>query len=335
MPTSRGKVRRTWRSRLLFLTPVLPLLIGGPMTGEPSTPARRPQVGDTLSYFLGQPRPGPEPELFAEGIVSTDGGMYGTVVFSPDQTMAFWAKDEERGLFFSRYSGGEWSAPAEFPFPREYRLSSPFFSVNGRRLYFLVAGQDEAGMDRDEKIWVVDRVGDGWGEPSELDPVVNSLNKHWQFSLDRSGNVFFMAESADIYVSELRDGRYGAPTRLPSPVNTNAPESSPNISPDGDFLLFDRWFETPPYVRIMVSFRGPDGGWGEPVDLSPYTKSEGNDSAARISPDGRYLFFQSAREGSDPNRSVFWMEAAFLEGLRPGAPLNGAAQDVPASSGGL
>lgn len=103
--------------------------------------------------------------------------------------------------------------------------------------------------------------------------------------------------------------------RLPDPINTDAPETGPNVSPDGSFLLFDRWFDSLPYIRIMVSFRSDQGEWSQPVDLSPYTRSEGNDSAARLSPDGKYLFFQSQRAGSDPNRSVYWMKADFIEAL--------------------
>jgi len=253
---------RTDRLRPLLLI-VMPVLLACRSGGrEPGSLMGEIQADDTLSAYLGQPRPGPDPVLFAEGIVSTDAGMYGTVVFAPDMTEAFWVEDEDPGLFFARVVDGEWGAPERLPFPEGYRLSSPFFSHDGRRLYF-------------------------------------------------------MAEGADIYVSELRNGAYHEPVPLPSPVNTEAPESSPNISPDGDLLLFDRWFESPPYVRIMVSFRERGGGWSEPIDLSPYTKSEGNDSAARLSPDGKYLFFQSAREGSDPNRSVYWVEAGFLETLRP------------------
>jgi hypothetical protein len=37
--------------------------------------------------------------------------------------------------------------------------------------------------------------------------------------------------------------------------------------------------------------------------------------SARLSLDGKYLFFQSQRTGSDPNRSLYWMSADFIAGL--------------------
>lgn len=286
---------------------------------EPGPPFR-----EKPTDYFGELRPGATPIQFAPGVVSTPEGMYGTVVFSPDQTQAFWAKDEHPGLFFSRLTDGVWTPPGEFPFPQGSRLSSPFFSHDGRCLCFLVAGRDADGMDTGEKIWVVEKEGDGWGEPRELDHQVNSVKKHWQFSLDEEGSVYFGGDGADIYVSAFREGEYEPPVRLSGPINTDAPESSPHISPDGEILLFDRWFQTSPYVRIMASFRNQDGRWSVPVDLSPYTRSEGNDSAARLSRDGKYLFFQSVREGSYPGRSVYWMDAAFIQDLREEDPAPGA-----------
>jgi len=277
------------------------------------------QVRDTTAY-LAQPRPDTVPVLFAPGVVSTSDGMYGTVVFSPDQDEAVWAKDKRSELFLSRREGGRWSSPVTFPFADGYRLSSPFFSADGQRLYFLAARHGAGNLDEADEVWVVDRKGDGWGEPRELDAALRSVgDKHWQFSVAENGDVYFGGEGADLYVAEFRDGRYRRPARLPDPISTDAPETGPNISPDGSFLLFDRWFDSSPYIRIMVSFRNDEGGWSEAVDLSPYTRSEGNDSAARLSPDGKYLFFQSQRAGSDPNRSVYWMKADFIEGLRRSA----------------
>lgn len=320
-------LRRSPLLTLLLFGAVVAPGCGGAREGA-SSPVE--DVPDTTTAYLGQPLPGVDPVLFAEGIVSTEGGMYGTVVFSPAGDEAFWAMDEDPHLYFSRLAGGEWAAPAVFPFRENYRLSSPVFSADGEKLYFLAAFHGASGMDEDDRIWVVDRSGNGWGEPRELDSRVNAVSKHFQFSVDGRGDVYFGGEGADIYLAEWKDGAYLTPVRLPAPINTTAPEVSPQISPEGDFLLFDRFFDSPPYVRIMVSFRNPDGGWGDPVDLSPYTRSEGNDSGARLSPDGKYLFFQSTREGSDPNRSVYWMEAGFLRELRAQARSGGGAASPPA-----
>jgi len=301
---------------LLGLALITPLSILASGVGWVSAAAALPPSADTLHHYFGEKKPGSTPIKFSPGIVSTDAGMYGTVVFSPDHSEAVWAMDEHPGLFQSRLENGEWTDPLEISFLPNHRLSSPFFSADGRRLFFMAAGGDEAGMDEKERIMVAERGVAGWMEPHELDPQLNRSQMHWQFSLDNHGNLYFMGEGAELFVSAMEAGDYLDPVLLPPPINSEAPESSPNISPNGEMLLFDRWFQTSPYVRIMASFRRPDGAWSDPVDLSPFIGSEGNDSCARLSPDGQFLFFQSVREGSDPNRSVYWIDAGFLSTLR-------------------
>jgi hypothetical protein len=182
------------------------------------------QARDTTTDYLGQPRPDTIPVLFSPGLVSTTDGMYGTVVFSPDLDEAFWAKDKRSELFLSRRVRGRWGAPTTFPFAEGYRLSSPFFSADGERLFFLAARHGAAGLDEGGEVWVVDRNGDGWGEPRELDPVLHSVgDKHWQFSVAENGDVYFGGEGADLYVAEFKDGQYQRPVRLPDPINTDAP----------------------------------------------------------------------------------------------------------------
>lgn len=283
---------------------------------SPAATIPSPQEAGRATDYLGETLPGDEPVLFSPGIVSTEEGMYGTVVFSPDQTEAFWAKDEHPGLFRSHLVDGRWTLGEEAPLLPGHRLSSPFYSPDGNRLYFMAKGRNGSGLDERERIWVAERTSSGWGEPRDLHLGEAYVPMHWQFSLEERGTLYFMGEGADLYVSVPTEDGYADPVLLPPPINTEAPESSPHISLDGTILLFDRWFQSSPFVRIMVSFKDSRGAWSEPVDLSTQIGSEGNDSCARLTPDGSLLFFQSVRAGSDPNRSVYWMDAGFLKELR-------------------
>jgi hypothetical protein len=38
---------------------------------------------------------------------------------------------------------------------------------------------------------------------------------------------------------------------------------------------------------------------------------------ARVTPDGKYIFFQSNRAESGASRGLYWVEAAVIEELRP------------------
>jgi ankyrin repeat protein len=270
--------------------------------------------------YLGQTPPGETPQLFAKGIVSTRRGMYGTIVFSPDGQEAFW-KPEGPEMLGMKRDRGVWSPPVGFTFATKESLNVPFFSLDGRRLYFMAGTPNAQGIIEKEAIWHVEKTGAGWSDPKPFDPTVNSVNMHWQFSMDRNGDVYLNA-NAGIYRARFVDGRYLAPEPLPAPVNVNhtqeekyrAGELGPFISPAGDYLIFSKFGGG---SRLFVSFKKSDGSWAEPRNLSERLQTEGNDSLANVTPDGKYLFFQSVRRGSGASRGLYWVDARVIEALRP------------------
>jgi hypothetical protein len=112
--------------------------------------------------------------------------------------------------------------------------------------------------------------------------------------------------ASGLFVSRLTDGRYAEPVALDAPVRASGSEAMPFVAAAGSYLLFQRNSD------LHVSFRGSDGGWLAPVPLpSPVNTPEG-ELCPVVSPDGRYLFF--IRSGH-----VYWVDAAFIEDLRPGS----------------
>jgi len=264
--------------------------------------------------------PGLSPRLFAKGIVSTRQGGYGTIVFSPDHRDAFW-KPNGPHLLFMTSEGGVWSAPRVFPSAARPAIDVPFFSPDGRRLYFMAVTSGAEEKVGNEEIWFVERTGGGWSEPRSFDPVVNSVPMHWQFSMDAHGHVYLSTDGG-VACARFENGRYRAPEKLPAPVNQphtpeekyRAGEVGPFISPKGDYLIFTKFGAG---VGLWITFAQRDGGWGEPLNLSERLGGTGNDSAAQVTPDGKYLFFQSVRPGSAPSRSFYWVDTKVIESLRP------------------
>ena len=191
-----------------------------------------------------------------------------------------------------------------------YRINSPVLSADGERLYFLAAGRDSGGMDQNDQIWCVDRTAQGWSEPVCLPAEVNGVSKHFQFSVDGQGSIYFGGEGANLYMAERVADGYAAARRIEGPLNTEDAEVDPCISPSRDSLIFTRFSQAG--VELLASFRSEMGLWSEPVSLSDVI---GSGSGARFSPDGKYLFFQSERADSYRGRSVYWVEARILESL--------------------
>jgi hypothetical protein len=271
--------------------------------------------------YAGQALPGRTPKVFAQGIVSSIRGLHSTVAFSPDGSEAYWSPMDPKSpaLLSMKRVNGQWTAPEKASFSGAHRDDVPFFSPDGKRLYFLstrpIPGHRKPGY---ENIWFVDRTASGWSEPRPLGSEVNAVEMHWQFSVDRAGSAYFGSHDprgkggGDIWVSRFEGGRHRAPVNLGAPINTAQAEGEPFIAPDGTYLLFSRDLD------LYVSFLRKDGGWTEPLSLGPGINTRAYELCPQVSADGRYLFFLSSRTGEN---AAFWVEAGFLEEMRKTARL--------------
>lgn len=273
--------------------------------------------------YLGQDPPADKPELFAPGIISSVWGLHSTVVFSPDGSEVWWAPMvtypgeiySRGGLLMMKRVEGRWTAPAWAPFSGpEGEDDVPFFSGDGNRLYFLSRRPlPDATQGVAEGVWYTDRTATGWSVPQPLDPNVNAVDKHWQFWLDREGDLYFAGRPpdsrgmSDIYVARFAGGVYGKPVNLGDPINTAGIDDTPFVAPDGSYLLFSRQFD------LWASFREPDGSWGAPVNLGPEVNSPSIDLCPMVTADGKYLFFLSQRGGES---HAYWVSAKVIHDLR-------------------
>jgi hypothetical protein len=316
--------------------------------------------GDVLQLtgpYLGQKLPGETPELFAPGIVST--GMYTRdIAITPDGKEIYfglvvgpWATILETHL-----TPRGWTRPEVAPFARDARFFNlePAISPDGKRFFFLSTrvpgprspepGEIRAWVNQD--IWVMDRVGDGWGEPYNLGAPVNSADAEFFPSLGRDGTLYFTRSPAGggesyIYRSKLVDGRYQEPEKLPAQVNSTPSQYNAFVAPDQRFLVFstqDRK-DGRGSADYYISFRGPDDTWTGPVNLGDVVNSPmGAEFSPYVSPDGRFFFFMAVKprpqseipdsltlgflkryraEPGSGNPAVYWMDASFLDRLKP------------------
>src|SRR6202007_595893 len=101
-----------------------------------------------------------------------------------------------------------------------------------------VEGRKRGGTD----IWVVKRRGNGWGEPINLGSPVNTDGYELACSSANDGTLYFSSTGTtgnmDIYYSKLADGKYQAPERLDTTINTAYQENDPFIAPDQSYILY-------------------------------------------------------------------------------------------------
>jgi ankyrin repeat protein len=270
--------------------------------------------------YLGQAPPDTVPVIFAPGIISSLWGLHSSLAFSPDGTEVYWVPMidmpgqpySRNNIHFMKRVGNRWAPPqiASFSGLEGVSDGEPFFTEEGNRLYFNSGRPNpEQGIGKKENIWYVDRTPSGWGEPKPVSQVINRMSMHWQFSLDRKGNICFASDDPgghgmqDIYISSFKDGEYGMPENLGVNINSAENEMTPFISPDGDYLIYTRGTD------MLISFRSADGTWGESKSMgSPV--STGFELCPLLTPDGKYLIFLSRRGGES---HPWWVSASVLK----------------------
>ena len=142
---------------------------------------------------------------------------------------------------------------------------------------------------------------------------------HWQVSVDKKGNLYFGARDpggvkfGEIFCSKYVDGEYRKPEKLSDKVNSVNNEGSPYISPDGDFLLFDRASSFGQQMGLYISFPDKDGSWTEAKPIAEIAKISPTSQCCNVSYDGKFLFYVS---GYRNQFGVYWTDTGFINRMK-------------------
>ena len=129
--------------------------------------------------------------------------------------------------------------------------------------------------------------------------------------------VFDDARSNDVIrISRLKDGKREEPKLLGKNINTGKWTAHPFIAPDESYLIWDSERDNG-YGKsdLYISFRQQDGSWGTAINMGAKINTDGTENGAYVSPDGKYLFFNSPI--SKNNSGIYWVDAQIIETLRP------------------
>jgi Tol biopolymer transport system component len=278
--------------------------------------------------------PMPEPTIFAEGVVST-GDFESHPAFTPDGRTLYFLKNSPTFNFWTivvtYFKNNRWSAPEVASFSGQYRDADPFITSDGSKFYF-ISDRPKAvpNIKEEEKsldIWLMEKVGNGWGAPKNLGAPVNSSGSEWYPTVALDGTLYFGSDraggkgSTDIYRSRLVDGKYMEPENLGDAINTQFDEFEPYIAPDQTYLIF---MAARPDGRggsdLYISHqRG--GTWTKAVNLGDKINSNGSEYSPKVSPDGKYFFWSSTRGLASTSQPKRFSYAELLTRLR--SPRNG------------
>jgi hypothetical protein len=268
--------------------------------------------------YLGQSPPDLSPRMFAPGIVSTERNELNSV-FTPDGKEFYYAVQGGSmhwTIMTMKLEKGYWSSPRPASFSGRWSDVDLFITADGRRLYFCSNRplDKQSNVAKDFDIWMAERTAEGWAEPTNLGPPVNSSADEFYPSLTKDGTIYFQSGrpggpgAPDIWRARYIEGRFAQAECLPPPVNGPGFEGDTLIASDESYLLVSTSRNsTTAQADLFISLHGLDETWTPLVKLGfDVSSPEEGENCQMLSPDGRYLFFT---RGGD----IYWVDAKVIE----------------------
>ena len=268
----------------------------------------RAQISEVSGAYLGQKAPGSIAVPFAPNIITTS-RFEVTGVFSNDLNEFYFIRgdheNKKQEFVVYKNENNQWQETVI-----SARAGTPLMSPDGKTMH----------LGRRFKV----RTKTGWSEIKSLESPVKDV-PIMRLSSSQKGTYFFdefkKDFTGDIRYSRLIDGKHETPKLLSKNINSGK-SFHPFIAPDESFLIFDSTREGG-YgdSDLYISYRNKDGSWGDPINLGDKINTDSWEGVASLTPDGKYLFFNrriSPGEGDAlPNVDIFWVDAKFIEALRP------------------
>ena len=309
--------------------------------------------------YLGQTPPGDSAVIFAPEIIGT--GMYTRdITISPSGDELFYGISlggyTYTTIMVCRRINGRWTGPEIAPWCTDPNIMylEPAMNQAGDKLFFLstMADGDEATGDQD--IWYVERHEEGWSEPVNVGPPINSENAEFFPTLTSDGHMYFTraakgSQLNQIYRSRLVDGVYQDPELLPPQVNCGSNRFNAFVSMSEEYIIVPALGMEDTYggADYYIVFRDEHDNWSDPQHMGPTLNSAAmREWSPYVSRDGEYIFFMSDRtkdvsaedwdyeaikslhnSPGNGNAGIYWVSAGIIDELRKTAVFSEKVQD--------
>ncbi len=300
------------------------LLIVGNILAAQQTATEFPKL---TGPYLGQKPPGMTPEIFAPGIVSTNGFEHSKIAFNKDGSAFYWAAQPDikganrfqQKIWFTKNNKDGWSNPRQLPIT-QIGGQSPTFSPIGDEIFFIGSDDKEVTDPHNIKnnLYKIDKEQNLVKNISDQFPM---LTKSWSFGFAKNGNLYFdYKENNDkpyeIYFLEYKNGKYSEPQKMNDSINNGSQNIHPFISSDESFLIFSSFCPGGHGIAdLYICFKDNTGAWTEAQNMGSLINTDMLERFPSISPDGKYLFF-TRNKGSEIS-DFYWVSAKIIEELKP------------------
>jgi Tol biopolymer transport system component len=205
----------------------------------------------------------------------------------------------------SHCDGKTWTAPVPALFSGPGVEADPWFTADGRSVYFISTRRTGSTKSADLDIWRADRNADNsWATPVRLPEPVNSGEAEWFPRLAPDGWLYFGSNRSGGYgkndIWRARQDRSGKwiVENAGAAINTAGDEYEPLASPDGKRLIVMA-------DGGLYESRLKTNGWSERARLPSPININGTEIGAMFSPSGNTLLF--ARDTGAPKSGEFFV----------------------------
>ncbi|MCS6821345.1 MAG: OmpA family protein [Microscillaceae bacterium] len=233
--------------------------------------------------------------------------------------------------------------PLEKPLNKLYLQYFPVFTADLKTLFFTGAKKPAANQDYQEDIYVSYWKDTAWTNPRGISQKINTPTENegtCTISADGKMLIFTLCRqdkqtgktNCDLYSSTWNGTEWTEPQNLGENINTQAWESQPSLSADGNTLYFASTREGGFGGRdIWVSTRNEQGIWQKPQNLGEKINTVFDETSPFIHFNGKTLYFASNGRvgfgGYDLYQSDF-LNKQWTEPQNLGYPINNSQDQI-------
>jgi outer membrane protein OmpA-like peptidoglycan-associated protein/tetratricopeptide (TPR) repeat protein len=190
-------------------------------------------------------------------------------------------------------------------------------SIDGQKLF--IYRDDKSG---DGNIFVTERKGNDWTEPTALPKPINSKSQETSACYDYTGKtIYFVSDrpkgfgGKDIYKStQLKDGSWGEAENLGSTINSVDDEDAIFLHPDGKTLYFSSNGENTMGGFDIFKSVNEKGKWSKPVNLGVPINSADDDVCFVLTANGEHGYYTSQKVGGQGKKDIY--RITFLDEIK-------------------
>lgn len=276
---------------------------------------------DDLLKYLGQKKPGINPEIFAPNLISKREEHEFGSVFSKDGTEFYYGVDVggKAEIRFTALEKGVWTPPEPLIAHDAFSFNDPFLSNDEERLYYISDMPRHGSGESDYDIWYSTRNDSGWSEPVNAGDSINTEANEYYISFTNDDSMYFASNFAtgenrkynyDLYRSQFENGVFKAPARLGENINSRYYEADVFVAPDESYMIFSSVRrEGHGQGDLYISFKDKNGNWAEAKNMGGLINTEGHELCPFVTKDGKYFLYTS-------DKDIYWVDAGILKNYK-------------------